>query len=413
MSDQSDSSISPSAAAILSGAFFLLSLFSGVLGGVLALPVFQAHFSEGMIVLHALLMTFFVMCPAALGGIAQCYLPRLLGCPQTSVPAASITGLSLLVVGVVLLPYIPNIGLFLWALGMLAVAVDVVVTFLEGRTVRFRDISPLAWSLVSCAIALISISPVILAFIVKGVSLFIILQTLRLPEMSLLLIPSLGLIIHIVHVEHEKKFALTRCVVPYAFCSMGILGPLLWAHSLFTGTLFFTTFITMLLGQVIPGSIILASLCIDCWSYSVKRVTPALWGLGASILLVLSWIGAVLPAYVAMFLPSNLAYKCAGAEIGHQAAVFGCIMALSGAFYAWFLHENRNYYWGYRVIGRVHAVVTFAGVVCAMLPSWSDVVSSVFMACSLVGYVIIGVAARESIFQSYKNIFVASALGKE
>ncbi|WP_018979212.1 heme-copper oxidase family protein [Saccharibacter floricola] len=390
--DQSNSSIFPSKTAVLGGSFLLLALFSGILGGALALPVFRTSPTEGMVVAHAVLMTFFVMCPAVLGGVACCSLPKLLGGDRMMLPTASVIGWGLLACGVLSLPVSPAIGLALWALGIGGVAMDVIATVLEGRQVRFRELAPLAWSLLALSMALIVVVPVLLALLVKGVAPITVVEKLRVPEMSMMLIPALGIVAQTLFGGAASRHGLTHRVAPYAFIVMGLVGPLLWADALFGGVPGYYETLALIVGQVVPGGSILFALCRDSWSHSLRYRASVLWSLGAVALLAVGW-------GVALF-PELMAGHGMGEEFGHQAAVFGALLALSGAFYAWFARDRAVGSLWYEGAGSVHALLTFAGALCTLVPQWEELAVAL-MTASLVGYFYLGMAAWKRVLQNY------------
>lgn len=358
----------------------------------MALPIFRIHPSEGMVVAHAVLMTLFVMCPAVLGGLAQCYLPKMLGCTRMMLPMASVCGWGLLALGVLILPFSPVAGLALWGVSMLAVACDVIATVLEGREKRFREFPPLVWAFLAMSMALLVMVPVVLALLVKGVSPMLIIQQLRLPEMSLMLIPAVGIVAQTLTVGLTPAHAFTIRIAPYALSFMGLMGPLLWADMLFGGIPSHFSILIIMMGQVIPGLCILLALCKDSWSHSMNHGVAVSWSLGAVIIMAIGWVGMLFPHMLFGLLPAHVAPNIAYGEFGHQAGILGALMALSGAFYTWFSRQFSVHRVGYECAGRVHALVTFIGAVCSFIPQW-EVAATFMMTVSLLGYVYLSAAA--------------------
>ncbi|MXV44133.1 hypothetical protein GS501_03570 [Saccharibacter sp. 17.LH.SD] len=356
------------------------------------MPLFHFHPSSGMVVSHAVLMTFFVICPAILGGVAQWYLPRALGAERMSLPSCSILGLALLTVGDLILPFVPSAGLAIWALGMLSVSYNIIATVLEGREIRFRDMPPLAWSLLATACALVVINPVLLALLVKGQSVLPLVQTLRLPEMSLILIPSLGLVAQIFLSVSGHKQGIVHRLSPYLFGAMGAIGPLLWVDTLFGGLPHEALSVAVIMGQVVPGLILLVSLCIEGWSYSIRQRAASLWIFGAVFLLLVGWLSLLAPHIVGQMVFHVEGRMVAGAEFGHQAAIFGSLMALSGTFYIWFSHYMDVRGVWFERLGMFHAAVTFLGIMCSIIPTWS-VYAPVALLVSVLAFVLMGVVA--------------------
>lgn len=384
---------------VLGGGFLLLSLFAGILGGAMALPIFSEHPTAGMFVTHAVSMTLFVMCPAVLGGLVQCSLPKMVGCSHTMLRHASALGWAFLFVGVLMLPFVPAFGLALWSVGILAVAFDVIATVLEGRAQGFRFFSPLVWAFLAMSMALLIMVPVLLALLVKGVSPMSIIEQLRLPEMSLMLIPAVGIVAHRLTAELDPHQTLTMRVAPYALIAMGLIGPLLWADMLFGGVprQFFN--IIVITGQALPGLCMLLALCKDSWTHTLKHSVALSWSFGALILLVVGWVSMLVPRMLFWRFPSMMALHGMTGEFGHQAGIFGALMALSGAFYAWFAQQFSVRSVWYAFAGRLHAALTFLGAVCSFFPQWESV-SIFMMTASLLGYVYLGAVAWRRVLEN-------------
>ncbi|MEJ5154796.1 hypothetical protein WH240_06270 [Gluconobacter wancherniae] len=362
----------------LGTSFILLALFAGVLGGSMALPVFHIHPTAGQSLCHGVLMTFFVICPAALGGFGQWLLPKALGTNKTSLPAASLAGFGFFACGVVLLPIFPAVGLLMWALGVLSVAVDIVATILEERRISFRDASPLVWSFLATASGAVVTAAVLAALVTKGLYRDDVVgpndrlvTLLHLPETALMLTPALGLVAAIL-LRRPVAGSLTWWVAPYVFGTIGLVGPLFWADSLFGGTPNSMLPAIALLSQALPCAMLLAALCRDMWVERVELdgVTP--WAFGALALFASGWASMLFP----------------GQDIAHSAAAFGSIMALCGGFYAWLSYQLPSV--SLPRVGKLHALLTLAGSICSVVPALAEV-GGLIMGLSLIGFAVLGV----------------------
>ncbi|UMM07499.1 cbb3-type cytochrome c oxidase subunit I [Gluconobacter frateurii] len=337
--------------------FILLALFAGLLGGSLALPFLQTHPTAGLAFCHGILMAFFVICPAALGGFGQWLLPAELGADRTTLPAFSLAGFCFLSSGVVLLPVQPIIALALWAVGVLALAIDIITTFLEGRTQRFRTLSPLAWSMLATASGVTIVAPALAAVVtqmmVNGAPASAaqgLIGMLHLPETALMLTPALGLVCHLLMPRQGAK-SLSGRVAPYAFGCMAVLGPLCWMDGLFGGMPTVVQNSLVSLTQLVPSLVLVAALCGDVWKQRRALDGTTLWALGSIVLFSAGWVAEFMP----------------GHATDHTAAAFGGVMALCGGFYAWMIRLLPDHIPA--PLSRMHAVLTFVGALCSLTPA--------------------------------------------
>ncbi|KXV21425.1 cbb3-type cytochrome c oxidase subunit I [Gluconobacter japonicus] len=336
--------------------FILLALFAGLLGGSLALPFLQTHPTAGLAFCHGILMAFFVICPAALGGFGQWLLPAELGTDRTTLPAFSLAGFGFLSSGVVLLPLQPLLALALWAVGVLALAVDIITTFLEGRTRLFRKLSPLAWSMLATASGVMIVAPTLAAVVTRMMindapdsAAQGVIGMLHLPETALMLTPALGLVCHLLMPRPDTNGFSGR-VAPYVFGCMAVLGPLCWMDSLFGGMPGLSQSGLVALTQLLPSFVLVAALCVDVWKLKRALDGTTLWALGSIILFSAGWIAEFMP----------------GHALDHTAAAFGGVMALCGGFYAWMMRLLPDHIPA--PLSRLHAGLTFVGALCSLTP---------------------------------------------
>ncbi|WP_215747579.1 cbb3-type cytochrome c oxidase subunit I [Gluconobacter sp. P1C6_b] len=354
--------------------FILLALFAGLLGGSLALPILQTHPTSGQAFCHGILMTFFVMCPAALGGFGQWLLPSALGTDRTVLRGLTMAGFGFLSAGVVLLPLLPFVALLLWSVGILAVATDVITTCLEGRTCRFRDMSPLAWSLLATACSVVLVAPVLAAVVTRGmldgITTDALIETLHLPEMALMLTPALGLVASAL-LARSASAGMPWTVAPYVFGVMGIGGPLLWMDGLYGALPSGMTSGLVLVTQIVPSVVLIGALCRDVWQQKREFDGAALWAIGSILLFTAGWLSDWLP----------------GHSGDHTAVAFGGIMALCGGFYAWveMLLPRRIP----AMMSRLHAGLMLVGAFCSIVPGVM-IYGEVFMGISLLAFGLVG-----------------------
>lgn len=353
------------------GAFFLLALFAGMLGGVMGLPFLHVHPSVGVIVSHAVLMTFYVVCPAFLGGMAQWFLPELLKGEGMALPSAARIGFGVLAVGAFLLPVMPFVGLALWSVGVLALAFNVLATVLEMRTISFREFSPLVWAFLANALSILVIAPVLLAFLLRsgmaGAGAEALLTVLRgSVEMTLLSVPSLGIIMAALLPRQTGQGWVSRCA-PYAFGLMGLVPVLFWADHLF-GELSSSAYKAGLtVGLVLPCLALLVAFARDLWCAALPSGPAAGWASGGLVLLLSGWAAMLTePLWAPQGIVQPGAFMLGAA--GHQLVMFGSLLALSAAFYGWCGSRLVSQGRAFALFSMAHALVTFAGALCSVLP---------------------------------------------
>ncbi|MBS1090392.1 cbb3-type cytochrome c oxidase subunit I [Gluconobacter sp. Dm-74] len=354
--------------------FILLALFAGLLGGSLALPILQTHPTSGQAFCHGILMTFFVMCPAALGGFGQWLLPGALGTDRTVLRGLTLAGFGFLSAGVVLLPLLPFVAMLLWSAGILAVATDVITTCLEGRTCRFRDMAPLAWSLLATACSVVLVAPVLAAVVTRGMmdglTTDALIETLHLPEMALMLTPALGLVTSAL-LSRSARGGASWTVAPYVFGVMGIGGPLFWMDGLYGSLASEVGASLVLVTQIVPSVVLIGALCRDVWQQKRDLDGAALWAIGSILLFAAGWLSDGLP----------------GHSGDHTAVAFGGIMALCGGFYAWVerLLPGRVP----TLLSRGHAGLMLVGAFCSIVPGVM-IYGEVLMGLSLLAFGLVG-----------------------
>ena len=366
------------------GAFFLLALFAGMLGGAMGLPFLHVHPSPGVVVSHAVLMTFYVVCPAFLGGMARWFLPDLLKGEGMALPFAVRTGFGVLAVGAFLLPVMPSVGLALWSIGVLALAFNVLATVLEMRSIPFRDCPPLVWAFLANALSVLIIAPVLLAFLLRsglaGAGPEALLTVLRgSVEMTLLSVPSLGIIMAALLPGQKERGWVPRCV-PHAFGVMGVVPVLLWADHLFGGLPSSVYSAGLSIGLGVPCLVLLVAFARDIWRAALPSGSVAAWASGGLVLLLAGWAAMLTePVWGIQGVPPG-AFVLGAA--GHQLVMFGSLLALSAAFYGWCGARLARWGRSFSIFGMIHAFITFVGALCSILPQLI-VPAVLLMGCSL------------------------------
>lgn len=347
-------------------AFILLALFAGLVGGLISLPFFNHFKSTETTTLHGFLMSFFVICPAFLGGICQWLLPKFLSSPYRALPSFLTSSWGLFALGVIFLPLRIEIGMVFWCFGSLLLASYTIINILEARSIRFRDFSPFIWSSLFTSCTLLIISPIIFALIVKNYSLSSFLPLLHIPEMALILTSALGLVSLIFpsEAQNSQKSFFWRSS-PYLLGTLSLLSPLLWTDKLFGGMDFFQShdfYMSLSFENTLCVLLYLSIFFMCFWRHSLSFNAVSLWSLTTMISLM---VGALRTL-------SHLISTSSSETSSHQILIFGCLFALFTGFYSWFSEQltqltrfKTTYF--FTLWGGIHLAITLCGFFTAFL----------------------------------------------
>nr|YP_918966.1 cytochrome c oxidase subunit I [Romanomermis nielseni]ABL73785.1 cytochrome c oxidase subunit I [Romanomermis nielseni] len=342
--------------------YFLSSIWSGLLG--LSLSMFirinlssldlwmcesnsYLDFYNTSVMSHALLMIFFMIMPALIGGFGNWMLPLLLLCSDLIYPRINSLSfwilpfslwlllMSMMIekgpgVGWTLYPPLSsegnisnNLDFVIFSLHMAGISsilssINFLVTIIISRPVLMTwDRIPLfVWSVVTTIVLLIISLPVLAGAITMlltdrnlNTSFYnplgggdpILFQHLFWffghPEVYILILPAFGIISHVMVLLSGKKFAFGYLGMIYAMLSIGVLGCVVWAHHMFTIGLdvdsrsYFTA-ATMVIA-VPTGIKIFSWLSTIHGSMLIMNNSLILWALGFLILFTLGGLTGV------------------------------------------------------------------------------------------------------------------------
>ncbi|WP_152548736.1 heme-copper oxidase family protein [Kozakia baliensis] len=364
------------------GPLFLgLALLAGFAGGLMAFltPHSAAGWSETGL-RHGLLLDFFVIAPAFLGGLGRLLLPAQLKRSSMALPGFDHAGIALLATGLALLLSSEWLGatclllaVLAWAGGMFAVSIGTIASVLEDRPDRFRALSPFVWSQFLTASAFIVVLPVLAAGVVRiglgampaEAALDRLLHVFRVPELALSILPALGIAADMIFRRDRNVPALLTGIM--ALMSLGTA--IVWTHGVINGVRDFVPL--EIFGVAVPTLVLIAAFCFSLWSVRSSASLPLFWSFGALLLFSAGWLLRILPQ---------------GQTDLHSAALFGAIFALFGGCYRWLQEAQNNAV--PRWVGMVHQQITALGVVCSFLPMaglhhFGEAVMGVSLLCAI------------------------------
>ena len=427
--------------------YLIFAIFAGIIGGAisglmrleLAAPGIQYlqgwasimagkeasldeayHMWNVLITAHGLIMVFFMVMPAIIGGFGNWFVPLMIGAPDMAFPRMNNISFWLTVVAFIMLlgsSFVPGgtglgagtgwtvyaplstsgsvgpavdmaiFSLHLAGAASILGAINFITTIFNMRApgMTLHKMPLFVWSVLVTAFLLLLALPVLAAAITMllvdrnfGGAFFdasaggdpVLYQHLFWffghPEVYIMILPGFGIISQIV-ATFSRKPVFGYLGMAYAMVAIGVVGFVVWAHHMFTTGMsvdmkMYFTAATMVIA--VPTGIKIFSWIATMWGGSVSFKTPMVWAMGFIFMFTVGGVTGVVLANGG--LDDNLHDTYYVVAHFHYVLSLGAVFSLFAGFYYWFGKMSGRHL--NEFLGHLHFWVFFIGVNVLFFP---------------------------------------------